>query len=81
MMPGKPATPPPSDLPIPLTTREQEVLALAARQYGDVRIAATLHIALRTVENHITHIYHKLELHNRGDAIAWAWKQGLVWRE
>ena len=31
-----------------------------------------------TVKNHVTHIYDKLDLRTRAEAVAWAWQHGLV---
>jgi NarL family two-component system response regulator LiaR len=41
------------------TRREQEILNLVKQNYTNQRIAQTLFISLRTVENHISHIYLK----------------------
>lgn len=42
-----------------LTTREQEVLMLLFTGYANTEISTHLHISLRTVESHISHIYTK----------------------
>jgi NarL family two-component system response regulator LiaR len=41
------------------TRREREILTLIKQNYTNQRIAASLNIGLRTVENHVSHIYLK----------------------
>lgn len=57
-------------LAAPLTQRECECLALAARGLTSTDIAAKVGIAERTVNFHIGNIVHKLGALNRGEAIA-----------
>ncbi len=57
-----------------LTDREQEVLSLIAKGYGNSQIAETLSVAEGTVKNHVVNIYQKLDLHSRAEAVAWAWQ-------
>ena len=64
--------------PSPLTQREREVLELLALGYQKGQIAERLSVSPETVRNHIAHIYDKLDLHHRGEAVAWAWRHGLV---
>lgn len=61
-----------------LTKREQEVLRLLARGWDNQRIAKDLVISEGTVKNHVTSIYTKLGVRSRADAVAWAWKQGMM---
>ena len=61
-----------------LSDREREVLRLMGRGYNNTRIAETLFISEGTVKNHVTHIYDKLNLRTRAEAVAWAWQHGLV---
>ncbi len=61
-----------------LTKRESEilqqlVLGLDSREIGD-----KLFISPETVRNHIKHIYEKLHVHSKSQAVAKAIKQGLV---
>ena len=53
-----------------LTAREQEVLELLAQGCLYKEIADTLLITYRTVSTHIQHIYEKLHVHSRGQAVA-----------
>jgi DNA-binding NarL/FixJ family response regulator len=52
-----------------LTPREQEVLQELALGYYYKEIAHRLHISLDTVKRHITHIYQKLHVQNRTEAL------------
>ncbi len=61
-----------------LSDREREVLRLMGRGYNNTRIAETLFISEGTVKNHVTHIYDKLNLRTRAEAVAWAWQHGLI---
>ena len=63
--------------PTALSTRELDVLQLVARGCTNQEIATTLYVAEGTVKNHITHIYTKLAVRSRAEAVAWAWQQGL----
>jgi DNA-binding NarL/FixJ family response regulator len=51
-----------------LTPREREILQLIAQGANNREIAATLHIAEKTVKNHITNILSRLELRDRTQA-------------
>ena len=53
-----------------LTSREDEILLTAAQGLPEVDIARRLGIAPRTVNKHIEHIYRKLEVNDRRQAIA-----------
>jgi DNA-binding CsgD family transcriptional regulator len=61
-----------------LSDREAEVLHLVAEGHSDREIAALLFISPRTVENHVRHIYTKLNLSSRSAATAWAIRNHLV---
>lgn len=51
----------------PLTPREREVAALAAADLSNREIASRLVVSVRTVENHLHRIYHKLGITARND--------------
>ena len=53
-----------------LTTREREVAGLAARGLTKREIADQLYLSIRTVGNHLNHIYGKLGLSRREELAA-----------
>lgn len=55
-----------------LSAREREVVALVAEGLTNRQIAARLHIAERTAENHVQHVLTKLAFHTRSQIAAWA---------
>lgn len=61
-----------------LTRREREVAALIAQGKGNLEIAASLYIGLRTVEAHVTHILDKLGFNSRTQVAGWAVDKGLA---
>ena len=60
-----------------LTKSEQRVLRLIGQGWRNRQIAEMLSVAPDTVKNHITHLYAKLDVHSRGEAVRWAWRHGL----
>ena len=65
----KPASPERGDVP-DLSPREREVLELLAKGYQSKEIATQLGIAYWTVESHVAHIYQKLHVLSRAQAVA-----------
>jgi NarL family two-component system response regulator LiaR len=61
-----------------LTARELEVLHELALGQSNKEIAATLGIGDETVKTHVGHLFAKLQVENRGQAIVQALKRGLV---
>lgn len=61
-----------------LTEREILVLRLLAEGRHNAQVGALLGVSARTVGNHVTNIYAKLNVHNRASAMRWAINQGLV---
>ena len=61
-----------------LTPREYEVLKALVDGLDYKQIAQKLFISLDTVRNHIRHIYEKLQVHSKSEAVAKALKQRLV---
>jgi PAS domain S-box-containing protein len=61
-----------------LTGREIEVLDLLAKGAGTRDIARRLVISPNTVRNHIQHIFQKLHVHSRAEAVASAIRNGLI---
>lgn len=64
--------------PFGLTPRELDVLRLLAAGHPDRDIAATLFLSVRTVENHVAHIFTKLGVRTRTAATNTAISAGLV---
>jgi LuxR family maltose regulon positive regulatory protein len=62
----------------PLSERELEVLHLMARGDSNQEIAEKLVIAIVTVKRHVTHIFEKLGVNNRMQAVARARSLGLL---
>ena len=54
----------------PLTRREREVLEMLARGFYYKEITEALGISIFTVNTHVRHIYDKLHVHSRGQAVA-----------
>jgi len=59
----------PSLLPEPLSERELQVLQLLVQGASNQEIAQELVIAIDTVKRHVSHIFSKLDVHNRVQAI------------
>jgi DNA-binding CsgD family transcriptional regulator len=60
-----------------LTAREQGVLDLIAQGLDNAQIAARLELSEKTVRNHITSIFDKINVESRAQAIVLAREQGL----
>jgi DNA-binding NarL/FixJ family response regulator len=60
-----------------LTEREREVLEMIAAGKGNATIAHELMISLKTVRNHVSNIFTKLQVSERAQAIVKARKAGL----
>lgn len=59
-----------------LTDRESEVLRLAASGMANRAIGARLDLSVRTVEAHLSHVFKKLEVGSRSEAIVYGLRQG-----
>ncbi|MBK8050804.1 MAG: helix-turn-helix transcriptional regulator [Anaerolineales bacterium] len=53
----------------PLTNRELDVLALLGQRLSDKEIAAILVVSLSTVKKHTAHLYAKLQVSDRREAV------------
>jgi DNA-binding NarL/FixJ family response regulator len=60
-----------------LTEREREILGLIAQGYRNSEIAARLYLSPKTVRNHISSIFDKLEVTDRARAIVRAREAGM----
>lgn len=60
-----------------LTEREREILNLIARGDNNTEIARDLVISIKTVRNHVSNIYSKLQVADRAEAIIRARDAGL----
>ena len=60
-----------------LTAREADILERIAQGLDNAQIAAHLGLAEKTVRNHITHIFDKIGVENRSQAIVLAREHGL----
>jgi NarL family two-component system response regulator LiaR len=61
-----------------LSQRERQVLALMTEGLSNAEIADRLVISVRTVKSHATHIYEKLDVSSRSQAVSLALKLNLV---
>ena len=61
-----------------LTPMERKVLTLIGRGHSNSEIAASLFIADTTVRTHVRHIFEKLGLRDRVQAVVFAYSTGLV---
>jgi DNA-binding NarL/FixJ family response regulator len=61
----------------PLTEREREVLQHVARGYTYREVGEQLHIAPKTVENHVRNILDKLHLNRKQELIRYAVEHGI----
>ncbi|WP_203332058.1 response regulator transcription factor [Planococcus beigongshangi] len=61
-----------------LTEREMEILLLLAHGYTNQEIADELFIALKTVKSHVSNLLSKLEVHDRTQAVIYAFQHKLV---
>ncbi len=65
------------DLPH-LTRREQEVLSQLSRGFNFIEIADILEISPHTVTSHVKHIYRKLAVRSRSEAVFEAMQLGII---
>lgn len=61
-----------------ISEREKEVLSLVVDGRSNDEISEKLFISLQTVRNHIRHIYEKLHVHSKSQAVAKAIRERIV---
>ena len=61
-----------------MSAREQEVLRLLAHGLSNRHIGEELFISESTVKKHVNHIFEKISVRTRAQAVAWVWRNGLV---
>jgi DNA-binding NarL/FixJ family response regulator len=64
-----------------LTARERDVFRLIANGHSNGEIARELYISDTTVKTHVTHIFQKLDLRDRAQAVVLAYQTGIFEEE
>lgn len=90
-VPSEPASPPPAPAPAaatnlspeepplkPLSDREREILQLIAKGVSNSEAARLLSLSKATIRTHLEHIYRKLEVTNRVEAVTEGIRKGLI---
>jgi len=67
-----------TDLEVPLTKRENQVLRQLAFGLANKEIAQSLGVSYETVKEHVQHILRKVGVSDRTQAAIWAVRKGLV---
>lgn len=67
-----------SDVEVPLTQRESEILKQLTFGQTNKEIASTLEISYETVKEHVQHILRKVGVSDRTQAAVWAVRKGIV---
>jgi DNA-binding NarL/FixJ family response regulator len=74
--PSKPLLPEPAGRP--LTQREIDILRLIAKGLSNAEAASVLTLSRATVRTHLEHIYQKLEVTNRVEAVTEGLRKGII---
>lgn len=61
-----------------LSDREREILGLIVQGLSNEQIADKLFVTRTTIRNHISHIYQKLHVHSKSQAVVKAIREGIV---
>ena len=62
----------------PLTSREVEVLGMLVKGLSNKEIGSLLHVAEVTVKQHVSHLFQKLNVSDRTQAVTLALQRGIV---
>ena len=76
--PASSSAPPPGTLQAGLTPREAQVLSLIAAGLSNAEIAGQLVVSEGTVKTHINHLFMKIDVRDRAQAVAYAYRHGLT---
>lgn len=68
----------PAELPVPLTVKEKEVLALLAKGCSNDEISLELSITVGTVKTHVNNLFSKLDVNSRSKIVARSIELGLI---
>jgi DNA-binding NarL/FixJ family response regulator len=66
---------------IDLSEREKEILTLLVKGKSYKAVASDCFISIDTVSTHVRHIYEKLHVHSKSEAVAKAINQKLIWSD
>lgn len=78
--PGETELPPMAAEPLlkPLSEREKEILQLIAKGVSNSEAARLLTVSKATIRTHLEHIYRKLEVTNRVEAVTEGLRKGII---
>jgi DNA-binding NarL/FixJ family response regulator len=65
-------------LPVEISPREREIVQLVAEGRSNKDVAEVLHISVKTVETHRSHIMSKLDLHSVSDLVRYAIRNHII---
>lgn len=72
------SSPSPEETPHNLTPREQEILLAISKGFSNREVASMLHLSMATVRTHLEHIYAKLDVTNRTEAVTEGYRKGII---
>jgi DNA-binding NarL/FixJ family response regulator len=79
--PGSPPDKRPAEIADGLTPREVDVISGIAQGKSNAEIAADLYISEVTVKSHINHLFAKIHVRTRAEAVRYAYEHGLADRQ
>lgn len=69
---------PPKNVDYQLTAHETRLLKLLVEGYNFKTVAEKLGVSVNTISFHMRHIYEKLQVHSKSEAVSKALRQGIV---